>query len=226
MNPLLTSPALFVTGTDTEIGKTLVACALMHKLRELGRTVTPLKPVAAGYGSDGQNDDIRQLRAAASRSTPASEICPYLFEEAIAPHLAAQHRSEVIQLPRILEVYAHARQSADCVVIEGAGGLRVPFGTTPYWDTTDLIRALDCPVIVVVGMKLGCINHSILTLTALQQQEIPVAGWIANQIDPDMSCIEENLDTLKSCLAAPFLGHIPHLADGEDARQASKFLNF
>jgi dethiobiotin synthetase len=225
----------FITGTDTEIGKTLAACAVMHALHRQGKSVAGMKPVAAGISTDGCNDDIRQLRAAASITLQDEEICPYLFEAPIAPHLAALKAGIRIEPERIINAYQALKGRADCVVIEGAGGVLVPFenlepnNKKAAWNTADLIKLLGCPVILVVGMKLGCINHALLAQEALSLRSIPVRGWIANQIDPNMALVTENLATLEQYFSfqygVPCLGHIPYLANGEDAFSASQFLN-
>ncbi|MEY4592632.1 MAG: hypothetical protein RIR18_1527 [Pseudomonadota bacterium] len=229
----LPASSYFVTGTDTEIGKTLAACALMHAIQRKGKSVIGMKPVAAGRSQDGQNDDVRQLQAATSANINAPEhiVCPYLFDAPIAPHLAARKQGLRIESEKILDAYQTLKTLADYVVVEGAGGLKVPLGINDYWDTTDLVQMMDCPVILVIGMKLGCINHALLSLEALTHRKIPIAGWIANQIDPDMACVAENLDTLVQCITAqaqypvPLLGHIPFLSNGEDALSASRYLN-
>jgi dethiobiotin synthetase len=230
--PNLSASSYFITGTDTEIGKTLAACALMHALQKYGKSVVGMKPVAAGRSQDGQNEDVRQLRAAANISAPEFVVCPYLFDDPIAPHLAARKQGINIKAEKILDAYQTLKSLADCVVVEGAGGLKVPLGNPDYpWDTADLIQMMDCSVVLVVGMKLGCINHTLLTLEALTFRKIPIAGWIANQIDPHMASIPENLDTLIQSIAqqakysVPLLGHIPFLSNGEDALSASQYLN-
>lgn len=223
----LTSNRYFITGTDTEIGKTLAACALIHALIKQGKRVIGMKPVAAGRGRNGQNDDVRQLQAAANVSATEPLVCPYLFDQPVAPHLAAQRQGVSIDSSIILSAYQRLAKLSDCVVIEGAGGLLVPLGNTGKgpWDTAELIQLLDCPVVLVVGLKLGCINHALLTQEALQNRKIPVAGWIANQIDSTMALPKENLHTLIESMNAPLLGKIPFLANGEDALSASHYLN-
>lgn len=225
----LTSNRYFITGTDTEVGKTLAACALMHALIKQGKRVVGMKPVAAGRGHGGQNDDVRQLQTAANVRAAEQLVCPYLFDQPVAPHLAAQALGIPIKPSVILAAYQSLAQLSDCVVVEGAGGLLVPLGQLGdseqgQWDTADLIQLLDCPVVLVVGLKLGCINHALLTQEALQKRKIPVAGWIANQIDPTMGLPQENLQTLVQSIQAPFLGKIPFLTNGEDALSASHAL--
>jgi dethiobiotin synthetase len=202
---------VLVTGTDTGVGKTLVACALLHgfaarRLRAIG-----MKPVAAGCEERAGvlvNDDVEALVAASSVAAPEELVNPYRFRPAIAPHLAAAQAGTRISLERIGDAYARLCQSADRVVVEGAGGLLVPLGNDH--DFRDLAEQLGLPVILVVGMRLGCLNHALLTAAALRARHLSLAGWVANCVDPAMSELGGNLQTLRERLPAPLLAILPH----------------
>lgn len=207
------SRGLFVTGTDTEVGKTLVACALMHACRRAGMRVVAMKPVAAGcyQTPDGwKNEDVEALRAAADVEAPLDEINPYRFVDPIAPHIAAARTNVSIDLAVIRERYAALARRADRVIVEGAGGFLVPLNEQE--DFGDLARALALPVVLTVGMRLGCINHALLTQEAIRARGLTLAGWVANRIDAAMHAFDENLDSLKARLQAPLLGIVPRLA--------------
>lgn len=199
--------AYFVTGTDTEIGKTHCACALLHAGRRAGLGAVGMKPVAAGTDERGRNDDVERLIAASTVVAPREEVNPYLFAPPIAPHLAAREAGVVIEPALIRARFDALGQRADLVVVEGVGGFRVPLGENH--DTADLAQTLGIPVILVVGIRLGCINHALLTAEAILQRGLPLAGWIANQVDPRMARPEANIQTLLAALPAPLLGEIP-----------------
>lgn len=215
------SPAYFLTGTDTEIGKTFITCALLHRARRNGLRAAGLKPVAAGTDASGLNEDVENIRAASSIDLPRHLINPYCFAPAIAPHIAAAEASVTIDLAPIRAACETARQQADLVIVEGVGGFCVPLGENQGSD--DLAVTLGLPVILVVGMRLGCISHALLTAEAIAARGLPLAGWVANRIDPAMSRFEENLATLQSRLAAPLLGVVPHAPAG-GASGAADFL--
>ncbi len=201
-------PAWFITGTDTEIGKTFVACALLHALRLSGARAVAMKPIAAGCDENGINDDVERLLAASSFAPPRQLVNPYAFRAAIAPHIAAAEEGRQIELPAIATAFAELRSLADVVLVEGVGGFCVPLDATT--DTADLAALLDLPLILVVGMRLGCINHALLTAQAIAARGLPLAGWVANRIDPAMSRFSENLAALRSRLPAPLLGVVEH----------------
>lgn len=205
----------FVTGTDTEIGKTFVACALLHALRHAGLRALAMKPVAAGLDARGRNDDVERLLAASSIEAPRDLVNPYAFHAAIAPHIAAAEEGREIDLATIATAFAQLQGTADAVLVEGVGGFLVPLG--PACDTSDLARLLGLPVILVVGMRLGCINHALLTQQAIAGCGLRLAGWVANCIDPAMSRFPENLAALQARLAAPLLGVVAHGTTPEDA---------
>ena len=199
----------FVTGTDTGVGKTTVAVALIQALRQRGLRVAAMKPVAAGCEwVDGQlaNADVRALRAAANVDTDPVLVNPYTFEPAIAPHIAAAQVGTEIKLETITSAYDALARAADVVVVEGVGGFRVPLSAS--LDTADLAQALNLPVVLVVGMRLGCLNHALLTVEAINHRGLTWAGWVANELDADMSALAANFDELKSRLSAPCLGRM------------------
>jgi dethiobiotin synthetase len=210
----------FVTGTDTGVGKTLISCALLHAFAAQGRRVAGMKPVAAGCNDDGQNDDVVQLRAASNVQLDYEQINPYCFAPAVAPHLAAQLAGVRIDFARISEAFAELSGRADVVIVEGAGGLLVPLNDTQ--DSSHLMRELGLPVILVVGMRLGCLNHALLTVEAIAARGLVLAGWVANVLD-DMEMLDENIAALEQRIAAPLLGVVPYQPH-PDARRAAECL--
>lgn len=217
------SAAYFLTGTDTEIGKTFVSCALLQRARQHGLRATGLKPIAAGTDAAGHNEDVEQILAASNAGLSRSEINRYCLRAAIAPHLAAAEEGISLELAAIADDLATARARADLVIVEGAGGFRVPLGVDRngrHQDSADLASILALPVIFVVGMRLGCINHSLLSVEAIQARGLNLAGWVANQIDPNMSRFAENLAYLEQAMPAPLLGVIPYLPDADSASAA------
>jgi dethiobiotin synthetase len=217
----LHKPAWFVTGTDTEVGKTFATCALLHVLRDKGVKAIGMKPVAAGTDAGGKNDDVEALLAASGMQAPRELVNPYLFQPAIAPHIAAAEEGRTIDIARILASLNALREMADTVLVEGVGGFCVPLG--PHCDTADLAVKLDLPVILVVGMRLGCINHALLSQQAIAACGLKLAGWIANRIDPRMPRFEENLAALKDRIGAPLLGVIPANSSPEEAARWIRF---
>jgi dethiobiotin synthetase len=201
---------VFVTGTDTGVGKTLCACALIHALVGRGLDVMPMKPVAAGAvvhdGGWANEDTIALLRAAGRDGARASDANPILLREPMAPHIAAARERREITMEPILAAYERLRASAGFVVVEGVGGFQVPL--SPTLDTVDMARAFALPVVMVVGLRLGCLNHALLTAQAIDAAGLPFAGWIANAIDPEMVVREENIAALRERLGAPLLGEI------------------
>jgi dethiobiotin synthetase len=205
--------AYFLTGTDTEIGKTFITCALLQHASQRGLKAAGLKPVAAGTDATGLNEDVEKIRAASNVVLPLATINPYCFKAAVAPHIAAAAEGVSIDFATIKATRDTAMQQTDLLIIEGAGGFRVPLGDGR--DSADLAVALDLPLIVVIGMRLGCINHALLTVEAITARHLKIAGWVANRIDPEMSCFAENLLTLQALIAAPLLGVVPNdLAGG------------
>lgn len=216
----------FVTGTDTGVGKTLAACALVHALRREGLSVAPMKPVAAGASVRGGltvNEDTEALMQAAGLAPEwASAVTPILLREPIAPHIAAALERRPITLAPIEAAFERLAGAFDCVVVEGVGGFCVPLDDER--DTVDLARALRLPVILVVGLRLGCLNHALLTAQAIDRAGLPFAGWIANGITAGMPYRDENVEALKRRLRAPLLGTIPRMA-APDARAAAGALD-
>jgi dethiobiotin synthetase len=216
--------AYFIAGTDTGVGKTLVSSALVHGYTQQGLKSAGMKPVAAGCESiDGRwlSEDVAQLKAASNIDAELSLVNPYAFAPAIAPHIAAEQAGVRIELTNIQSAYETLRQSADVVIVEGVGGFRVPLGSD--WDTADLAQALALPVVLVVGMRLGCLSHALLTVEAIEKRGLSLAGWVANRIDPDMTAYAENLDALRQRIDALLLGEIPALPQA-DFRLAAQYL--
>lgn len=207
--------AYFLTGTDTEIGKTFITCALLLRARQLGLKAAGIKPVAAGTDAAGRNDDVERLRAAGNVVLAADVSNPYCFAPAIAPHLAAAEAGVAIDFARIATACASARSQADLVIVEGVGGFRVPLGVDR--DSADLAVALALPVILVVGLRLGCLNHALLTAEAIAARGLTLSGWVANRIDPDMARADDNIAALRDRLGAPLLGSVPRYAGGQPA---------
>ena len=212
---------VFVTGTDTEIGKTLIAASLLHVYRNAGLSAVGMKPVAAGCDEQGRNEDVESTRAASSVIVAPELTCPYLFKEAIAPHIAAQHEGRRMDLKLIIERYRLLIADAAAVVVEGVGGFLVPLNDTE--SAADLAQQLALPVVLVVGLRLGCINHSLLTQDAIEARGLRLLGWVANHIDPHMRCVEENIDTLRRRLRAPLLADVPYQPAPDAAHVASLF---
>jgi len=199
---------LFITGTDTEIGKTYVARALIAQLVKEGHAVAGLKPIASGCVRTSQglrNEDAVALMAAANVTLAYNVVNPYAFEPAIAPHIAAGDAGQTIDIQKITA--AASTIEADYLVVEGVGGWCVPLGGGRL--LAELARAIADEVILVVGMRLGCINHALLTASQVKRDDMPLTGWIANHVDPDMQVQAENLETLRSLMPAPLLGVLP-----------------
>jgi dethiobiotin synthetase len=209
----------FVIGTDTSVGKTLVSCALLQAFAAQNMRVAGMKPVASGCRREGRmlvSEDAEMLLAAGNVPVSIKQINPYAFEPALAPHLAAAMAGTEITLPPILAAFEKLQVQVDLVVVEGVGGFRVPLNDRE--DTADLARALCLPVVLVVGMRLGCLNHALLTVEAIQQRGLELAGWVANCIDPEMVALKDNLAALNTRLPTACLGVIPYLKNpGIDA---------
>ena len=204
----------FVTGTDTGVGKTIVAAALLRRLRESGFTVAGMKPVAAGAidGPEGRaNADALLLQSESSTRHPYRLVNPWLFEPAIAPHIAAAEAGIAIETERIVSAHATLAASADVVLVEGAGGFLVPMDARRSF--ADLPGLLGADVLLVVGLRLGCLNHALLSCEAIAARGLTLAGWIGNSIDPAFARRDENVGTLMDAIDAPCLGIVPWLAD-------------
>lgn len=207
--------AFFVTGTDTGVGKTRVTCALLYATRQRGLSAVGMKPIAAGVEADGRNDDVVQLIAASSLQPPVALVNPFLYDPPIAPHIAAQEAGRPIDLTVIQHALTQLQTLAEVVWVEGAGGLLIPLDA--QHNLADLAQRLALPMVLVVGMRLGCLNHALLTAEAIERRGLTLAGWVANRIDPDIARFEANLDTLQSRLNGPLLGVIPYGANSEQA---------
>jgi len=214
----------FITGTDTGVGKTLVSAALLHAFASQGYRVVGMKPVAAGADKiEGVwcNEDVLQLQAASNVRADPVWVNPYLLRTPIAPHIAADHQGVAIEPPRIRDAYEQLAALADIVVVEGAGGFRVPLSATR--DSADLARHLGLPIILVVGMRLGCLNHALLTAEAIAARGLQLAGWVANRLDSGMAAYEENLAALRARLPCPLLAELPYTRQ-PDARAMSALI--
>ena len=204
---------LFITGTDTEVGKTLVSGALILKLRAQKKNVIGFKPVVAGTYQDQTgavlNEDLETLRIASNLKPGQIDLCPYILDIPAAPHLVAVNQGMRLELEPIMQAFGAIQSQCDQVVVEGAGGFLTPLNEGD--DLGDVAQELDLPVILVVGMKLGCINHALLTYEAIKTRNLVMVGWIANALSNDMALLDENIASLKSKIMAPFLGLIPAL---------------
>lgn len=205
---------LFVTGTDTGVGKTLVSAALVRGFAQRGYRAAGLKPVASGCRREGEglvSEDAELLRASANVELPQTIVNPYAFEPPVAPHIAAQRAGRVIDFDRIRHAYSQAAQLAEVLVVEGVGGFRVPLNDDQ--DTADLAVSLGLPVVLVVGMRLGCLNQALLSAEAILARGLPLAGWVANCVDPGMPERDGNIAALQRRVPAPCIGVIHFRTD-------------
>ena len=214
-----------VTGTDTEIGKTLVCAALLHTLVARGVRACGMKPVAAGAEMrDGElhNEDADMLIGAGNVHLPANITTPFMLRAACAPHIAAALEGVSIEPVPIIAAYAEIAAASDAVVVEGVGGFRVPLADD--FDSADLAVQLGLPVILVVGLRLGCISHALLSVEAIIARGLVLAGWVVNEIDPEMRYADENVAALEQRIPAPLIGRIPYLEQAT-AAEAAKFID-
>ena len=202
----------FIAGTDTGVGKTTFAAALLRAFRLQGFRVAGMKPVAAGT-DDGKNQDVEALLAASDPGLQRKLACPYLFDPPIAPHIGAAQAGVRIDLAVIERAFTDLSSYFDLVVVEGVGGLRVPLNERE--DAADMTRRLGLPVILVVGLRLGCLSHALLTQEAIRSRGMPLAGWVASRIDPHMDRAEDNLRALGERLQAPLIADIPFRSAGD-----------
>jgi len=201
---------LFITGTDTGIGKTRVAQVLIYLLRQRYKAVAAMKPVASGavfVNGLLQNEDAVLLQQAANVNVPYAVLNPYCFSPAIAPHLAAAQEGVVIDTKHIRSCYKKIAQQADVVVVEGAGGWQVPLNENQ--SIADLALELSLPVLLVVGLRLGCLNHALLSAQAIERSGAKMFGWVGNVVERDAHYVEENISTLKKNISTPCLGVLP-----------------
>jgi len=209
--------SIFVTGTDTEVGKTRLSVALVEVLQQQGKKVAVMKPIASGceMTADGlRNDDAMKLRQQADVDLAYDLVNPYAFEPAIAPHIAAKQVSVEIDLELIKQHFELIQNQADAVVVEGAGGWLVPINKSQ--TMADLAKRLALPVVLVVGVRLGCINHALLTVEAIKQSGLSLSGWIANNVEENPQSAEI-ITTLEHTISAPLLGEIPYLSAQQNA---------
>ncbi len=215
---------LFVTGTDTEIGKTTTTAALAHWAGTQGQRAAGLKPVAAGQEFvDGRwiNEDVLALHAAQNAGLSEAEVGPIQLRTPCAPHLAARLEGQALRRDAVLAATRAPLHKLDLVLVEGVGGWRVPLDEAAGWDSADFARELGAPVILVVGLRLGCINHALLTAEAIASRGLKLVAWVANTVDGSMLQHGENLATLKALLPAPCLGAVPRLQEPTPSRVAS-----
>jgi dethiobiotin synthetase len=204
------SRGFFVTGTDTGVGKTLISAALVHGFAQRGFAVAGMKPVAAGCRSERGmllSEDVELLKMASNVPLPLHIINPFAFAPPLAPHIAAQQLGVRIELAAIDEAFRQAAAATEILLVEGVGGFCVPVNDTQ--SMADVAVMLGCPVILVVGMRLGCLNHALLTVEAILARGLTLAGWIANCTGPDMPALGENMAALEMRIPAPRLGTVP-----------------
>lgn len=221
------SKKYFITGTDTDAGKTLCTAGLLSLAKSQGQSTIGLKPIASGceHTEEGlRNSDALALMEQSTLKLAYEQINPISFEPAIAPHIAALQEKKSLSAERIVGLLRGTLMTkrVDFTCIEGAGGWRVPLNPREYLSAVP--KEMNLPVILVVGMKLGCINHAMLTVEAIQRDGLTVAGWIANQVEPDMPVYKENLLTLQTLIHAPMLGEVPYLQHAT-AEAAAEFLS-
>ncbi|HRO63136.1 dethiobiotin synthase [Thermomonas sp.] len=215
--------AVYVTGTDTGIGKTLASCALLHALRGRGLRAVGMKPVASGCAwIDGgwKNEDALALQAAGTPGATYADLNPFALEHPLAPELAARDSGTEVTLEPILAACARLAAHADALVAEGVGGWSAPLSRTLM--QADLVRALKLPVVLVVGLRLGCLSHALLSARTILADGLPLAGWIASHVDPAMQRVEDNLTMLRQRLPAPCWGVLPHAQHPDPVQLASR----
>jgi len=220
----MSKKAFFITGTDTDAGKTLVTTGLLVAAKNIGLSTAALKPVAAGCEQTAEglrNSDALQLQAAMTKQFVYEQINPIALRAAIAPHIAAQQEKRSLSSDRLTGFCRSVLNQADVTLVEGAGGWRVPIN--PRETMADLAKNLELPVILVVGMRLGCLNHALLTFEAIVRDGLQIAGWVANCIDGDMPMLAENIDSLRVRLPVPCLGVVPHLVEPSAELAAQAF---
>ncbi|GHH56816.1 dethiobiotin synthase [[Pseudomonas] boreopolis] len=214
--------AFYVTGTDTGIGKTQASAVLLHALRARGRRAVGMKPVASGCEWDDgawRNEDALALQAASDPRPDYALVNPYALPAPLAPEIAAAEAGVTLGLEPIRSAFDALRAQADSVVVEGVGGWAAPLSAT--LDQLDLVRALRLPVVMVVGLRLGCINHARLTAAAIAAEGVDCIAWIANEIDPHMARIDENFRLLRQRLPMPCWGRIPYAPGADPAALAT-----
>ncbi len=215
----------FITGTDTSIGKTFVSCALLQAFADKGVNVGAMKPIAAGCDQtiDGwRNDDALQLMRYTNVELSYQQVNPVALPSPVAPHLASEYLNQTVTIEKLTGYFESIKNSADYFIVEGAGGWLVPLNDNE--SMADIPKAFGLDIILVVGIRLGCLNHALLTAAAIEQSGNHLIGWVANIIDPDMLMIEKNILTLKKSIKAPLLGTLPHM-DTKEIDVASQKLD-
>ncbi len=213
----------FITGTDTECGKTEITLGLMQLLQSQGKLVLGMKPIASGAipMTDGlRNADAQRILRQASVPLQYDLVNPFAFEPPIAPHVAAERAGADISFGRILECHRELCNRADMVIVEGVGGWRVPLGSDG--GVSDLAKIMNLPVVLVVGVKLGCINHALLSVDSINSSGLILAGWVANVMDPEMLELDASIAALQQSIVAPCLGVVPHLVQPTASEVASR----
>ncbi len=202
----------FITGTDTDVGKTWISLGIVEALKQQGKKVGVMKPISAGCEKTANglhNEDAILLQKHSNIEQDYDQINPYAFEPAIAPHIAAADAGVRIDIETLHQQLHTIKQHSDSVVVEGAGGWLVPLND--FQTMADMAKRFELPVILVVGMRLGCLSHALLSVEAIRASGLPLVGWIANQVSTEMNCLDENIKTLQQMIDAPMLGQIPHL---------------
>ena len=210
--------SVYVTGTDTGIGKTFASCTLLHALRAHGLRAAGMKPVASGcerIDGEWRNADALALQAAGEPGIAYADINPFALEHPLAPELAARDAGIDVALPPILDAHARLAARADALIVEGVGGWAAPLSASLM--QADLVRALRLPVVLVVGLRLGCLNHALLSARAIAADGVHLAGWIASHVDPAMERVDDNLAMLRARMPAPCWGVLPHVPDADPA---------
>jgi dethiobiotin synthetase len=216
----MTAKGYFITGTDTGVGKTRVTTGLIAGFQQLKKRVAAMKPVACGYSlhdSRTINDDVLEIAALTGQNVDDPKLCAYSLAEPISPNIAAKNAFISIEIPRVTDYLLQLMGNTDIIIVEGAGGWQVPISDTQ--TMADLARALGLPVILTVGLRLGCLNHALLTAAAIRHSGQPLAGWVANLLDPTMRATSANMDTLTRFLGQPPLAVLPHDAANHSSRQ-------
>jgi len=216
--------AFFITGTDTGIGKTFITCALIELMKSQKKIVGGMKPVAAGETLNNGisiNSDVFQINRFGNADLNGHGINTYSYKEAIAPHIASRINNKPISILKIKEHYDLLMKNTDYLFVEGAGGYYVPLGEDIM--TSDLIRSLNIPIILVAGIRLGCLNHTMLTVEAIHKNKQKIFGWIANIVDPNMQQQEDCIKYLKENISEPCMGEVPYIKNS-DPVEASQHL--